>query len=219
VYGADEISHLAETFNDLNDRLKLSMATIQKEQQKLSSVLSNMTEGVIATNKAGEITVMNEAAGILTSRNPVNTDGDYLLDFLNLEERVDDVESLESSGSIIIDFSKDDIYLVRANFSTIYDEDGDVTGFIAVLSDVTEQEKMEQERREFVSNVSHELRTPLTTMRSYLEALSDGAWQDKEIAPNFLQVTQKETERMIRLVNDLLQLSKMDSKEYALQRK
>ena len=62
------------------------------------------------------------------------------------------------------------------------------------------------ERREFVANVSHELRTPLTTMRSYLEALSEGAWQDKEIAPNFLNVAQNETERMIRLVNDLLQL-------------
>ena len=67
-----------------------------------------------------------------------------------------------------------------------------------------------------MANVSHELRTPLTTMRSYLEALSDGAWENKEIAPKFLQVTQDETERMIRLVNDLLQLSKLDSTEYRL---
>src|SRR5699024_3557651 len=83
-----------------------------------------------------------------------------------------------------------------------------------VISDVTEQEKVDQERREFVSNVSHELRTPLTTMKSYLEALTDGgALEDKELAPKFLHVTQNETERMIRLVNDLLQLSKMDHKE------
>ena len=72
------------------------------------------------------------------------------------------------------------------------------------------------ERREFVSNVSHELRTPLTTMRSYLEALADGAWKDEEIAPSFLHVTQTETERMIRLVNDLLKLSRMDSRDYDL---
>ena len=72
------------------------------------------------------------------------------------------------------------------------------------------------ESREFVANVSHELRTPLTTMRSYLEALADGAWKDENIAPTFLNVTQTETERMIRLVNDLLQLSKMDSQEYEL---
>src|SRR5690625_3362034 len=113
----------------------------------------------------------------------------------------------------------DDIYLMRANFSTIYDENHLISGFITVINDVTEEEKMEQERREFVSNVSHELRTPLTTMRSYLEALSDGAWEDKEIAPRFLSVTQNETERMIRLVNDLLQLSRMDQKEYSLHRK
>ncbi|PGS78693.1 cell wall metabolism sensor histidine kinase WalK, partial [Bacillus anthracis] len=82
-----------------------------------------------------------------------------------------------------------------------------------VLYDVTEQERIERERREFVANVSHELRTPLTTMRSYLEALTDGAWQDPNIAPQFLTVTQEETERMIRLVNALLQLSKLDSTE------
>src|SRR5699024_9435695 len=79
-------------------------------------------------------------------------------------------------------------------------------------------EKVEQERREFVSNVSHELRTPLTTMRSYIEALTDGAWEDKTIAPKFLGVTQLETERMIRMVNDLLQLSRMDNKDYSLQK-
>ena len=87
---------------------------------------------------------------------------------------------------------------------------------ITVLHDITDQEKIDAERREFVANVSHELRTPLTTMRSYLEALAEGAWKDEEIAPNFLEVTQNETERMIRLVNDLLQLSKMDSRDYRL---
>ncbi|MCQ4638801.1 cell wall metabolism sensor histidine kinase WalK, partial [Anaerovorax odorimutans] len=69
-----------------------------------------------------------------------------------------------------------------------------ISGLVAVLHDVTEQEKTERERREFVSNVSHELRTPLTSMRSYIEALSEGAWQDEEIAPNFLKVTLDETD-------------------------
>ena len=79
---------------------------------------------------------------------------------------------------------------------------------------VTEQ--IEQDRREFVANVSHELRTPLTTMKSYLEALEDGAIEDQELGRRFLGVTQNETERMIRLVNDLLQLSKIDSRDYKL---
>lgn len=81
----------------------------------------------------------------------------------------------------------------------------------------SQNRKNERERREFVSNVSHELRTPLTSMRSYIEALSEGAWENPEIAPNFLKVTLEETDRMIRMINDLLNLSRMDSGNTHLQ--
>lgn len=218
VYGTDEIGQLSETFNDLNARLKHSRALTEEERRKLSSVLSNMSDGVIATDKSGAVSLMNDAAAKLIGRTPEEVQGAYLMDLLQLDEKTIDITDLPDTGSIIIDFSEEDnIFLIRANFSTISDENGDITGFITVISDVTEQEKVEQERREFVSNVSHELRTPLTTMRSYIEALTEGAWEDKEIAPRFLGVAQKETERMIRMVNDLLQLSKMDSKEHPLQ--
>ncbi|WP_174615194.1 cell wall metabolism sensor histidine kinase WalK [Virgibacillus ihumii] len=219
VYGTDEIGQLAETFNDLNVRLKHSRALTEEERRKLSSVLSNMSDGVIATDKSGAVSLMNDAAAKLLSVDPEEAQGAYLMDLLQLDEKTIDISDLPDTGSIIIDFSEEDsIFLIRANFSTISDEEDDITGFITVISDVTEQEKVEQERREFVSNVSHELRTPLTTMRSYIEALSEGAWEDKEIAPRFLGVAQNETDRMIRMVNDLLQLSKMDSKELPLQR-
>lgn len=219
VYGKDEISQLAETFNDLNSRLKHSYATIEEERWKLSSVLSNMSDGVIATDNDGLVTLMNEAAGRLIGQNPDDIIGEFLLDVLQLEEKIVDIADLQENGTMIIDFSDEEQdFLIRANFSTILDDEDEVTGFITVISDVTEQERVEQERRDFVSNVSHELRTPLTTMKSYIEALTDGAWQDKEIAPKFLGVAQNETERMIRMVNDLLQLSKMDANEYPLQR-
>lgn len=217
IYGKDEIGQLSETLNDLNSRLKHSYATIEEERRKLSSVLSNMSDGVIATDNSGIITLMNEAAGRLMGENPEEVIGDYILDVLQLEGKVIDLTELQDSGSMIIDFSEDDTpFLVRSNFSTVLDDEDKITGFITVISDVTEQEKIEQERRDFVSNVSHELRTPLTTMKSYIEALTEGAWEDKEIAPKFLQVTQNETDRMIRMVNDLLQLSKMDSDELPL---
>jgi two-component system, OmpR family, sensor histidine kinase VicK len=219
VYGRDEIGHLSETFNDLNNQLKHSYATIEEERRKLSSVLSNMSDGVIATDSSGAITLMNEAAGRLIGHNPDEMVGEFLLDVLHLEEKMVDISELHESGSMIIDFSDDEQdFILRANFSTVYDDEEDITGFITVISDVTEQEKVEAERREFVSNVSHELRTPLTTMKSYVEALNDGAWEDKEIAPKFLHVVHNETDRMIRMVNDLLQLSKMDAKEYPLQK-
>ncbi len=141
------------------------------------------------------------------------------MNIIQLDESTLDMTALTESDSMIIDFGKDEIdYLIRATFSTILDDKDNVTGYITVLSDVTEEENLERERREFVSNVSHELRTPLTTMRSYLEALGDGAWKDENIAPRFLDVTQNETERMIRMVNDLLQLSKMDHKDFRLER-
>lgn len=222
VYGNDEISQLAVTFNHLNDRLKHSMATIEKEQKKLSSVLENMTEGVIATDSKGEITLINEAAGRFFNENPNSLISKDLLELLSLDEKVEDIIELQQSGSIVLDLSEgEEIFLVRANFSVIADHHQDqkqTSGLIAVLSDVTEEERVEQERREFVSNVSHELRTPLTTLRSYIEALTDGAWKDTNIAPKFLEVTRNETERMIRMVNSLLQLSRMDSKELTLNR-
>src|SRR5699024_12402003 len=97
-----------------------------------------------------------------------------LIEHLELEVKVVRMTEIQESGSIILDFTTDNTFLVRANFSTIFDDYENLSGFITVLSDVTEEERIEKERREFVSNVSHELRTPLTTLRSYLEALTDG---------------------------------------------
>ena len=119
---------------------------------------------------------------------------------------------MENQEDILVDMSDAGHDLIlNAYFSLIQRESGFISGLVCVLHDVTEQQKVDRERRQFVSNVSHELRTPLTSMKSYLEALNDGAWQNPEIAPTFLKVTQDETDRMIRMVNDLLSLSRMDS--------
>ena len=91
-------------------------------------------------------------------------------------------------------------YILRANFSVIQKETGFANGLIVVLHDITEQEKIEQDRREFVANVSHELSTPLTTMRSYLDALAEGAWEDPRYCSKIFKCNQEETERMIVLL-------------------
>src|SRR4029079_7493213 len=112
---------------------------------------------------------------------------------LGLEDEYSFEDLLAEQDSVILDYStKNKHYILRANFSVIQKETGFVNGLITVLHDITEQEKIDMERREFVANVSHELRTPLTTMRSYLEALAEGAWKDENIAPTFLNVTQTE---------------------------
>ncbi|WP_407269405.1 cell wall metabolism sensor histidine kinase WalK [Radiobacillus sp. PE A8.2] len=217
VYGYDEIGQLATTFNEMNDKIKQAHLTTEGERRKLSSVLSNMSDGVIATDETGAITLMNKPATNLIGKSFEEIKGKQLIEVLQIDNKVVDLIEIQETGSVIIDFSDEEqFFLVKANFSIVQDENEMITGFITVISDVTEQEQVEKERREFVSNVSHELRTPLTTMRSYLEALTDGAWKDEEIAPRFMEVTQNETERMIRLVNDLLQLSKMENKDHML---
>lgn len=219
VYGYDEIGQLAITFNNLTKKLQEAQATTEGERRKLSSVLSYMTDGVIATDRRGRVILINEPAAEMLNVSRETVLSQSILELLDLEEEYTFEKLLEERESVILDYStKNTPYILRANFSVIQKETGFVNGLITVLHDITDQEKIEMERREFVANVSHELRTPLTTMRSYLEALAEGAWKDEELAPHFLNVAQTETERMIRLVNDLLQLSKMDSKDYKLKK-
>ena len=217
VYGNDEIGTLATTFNHLTKKLQEAQAMTEGERRKLSSVLSFMTDGVIATDRKGRVILINDPATEMLDVSRETVLSQPIVSVLGLEGTNTFEDLLEEKDSLILDYStKNGPYILRANFSVIQKETGFVNGLIAVLHDITEQEKIDAERREFVANVSHELRTPLTTMRSYLEALADGAWRDKEIAPGFIEVTRTETERMIRLVNDLLQLSKMDSIDYKL---
>lgn len=217
VYGKDEIGQLAITFNELTNKLKNANATTEAEKRKLSSVLSHMTDGVIATDQEGKIILINKQAELMLNVFQEDIVGNSITDLLRLSATFELEDLIHHTDSLLLDFGdKDKEFLLEASFSVIQKEEGDFNGLITVLHDVTEQEKIEQERREFVANVSHELRTPLTSMKSYLEALEDGALHDPAIAPKFLNVAQTETERMIRLVNDLLQLSKMDSKDYRL---
>ncbi|EEU7816971.1 cell wall metabolism sensor histidine kinase WalK [Listeria monocytogenes] len=211
VYGVDEIGELADSFNTLTKRVQEAQAMTEGERRKLSSVLAYMTDGVIATDRRGKVILINTPAEKMLRVKHESANGRSIIDVLDIGDTYQFEDLMEVDGSLTMDrstFNKP--YVLRANFSVIQRETGFNNGVIAVLHDITDQEKVDQERRDFVSNVSHELRTPLTSMHSYLEALSDGAWEDKEIAPRFLEVTQNETERMIRLVNDLLKLSRMD---------
>ncbi|QQK78080.1 cell wall metabolism sensor histidine kinase WalK [Salicibibacter cibarius] len=217
VYGNDEIGELASSFNTLAMNLKEANATTEGERRKLSSVLSHMTDGVIATDELGRIILLNKQAEILLSLDSEGAKGRPLPDILDLSGQVAPSDLYDYTEPLILDFSDErGDSLIEASFSVLRSESGYVTGLITVLHDVTEKEKLERERREFVANVSHELRTPLTTLKSYMEALEDGAIADEDLAPRFLNVIQVETDRMIRLVNDLLQLSKMDVQEHEI---
>lgn len=213
----DELGQLAGAVNNLSVRVEESQEASESERRRLNSVLSHMSDGVIATNRNGYISIINQTA--LQMLNYDDDDamiGQSIIDVLNIRSEYSVRQLVDEQQHILIDMSKgdqnnNDGLILNAYFSPIQRESGFVSGLVCVLHDVTSQQKEERERKEFVSNVSHELRTPLTSVKSYVEALTDGAWQDKEVAPQFLKVVQDETDRMIRMINDLLNLSRMDS--------
>ena len=215
VQGHDELSQLAETFNKLSDRIEDAQDTMEAERNRLDSVLTHMTDGVIATDRRGKVITINEMALSLLNTTNEQAIGQSILTLLDLEEEYTLRKLLETPEEILINRSKsdseEDRMTLRSDFAMIRRESGFISGLVVVIHDVTEPEKTAEERRQFVSNVSHELRTPLTSVRSYLEALEEGAWEDKAVAPDFIHVTLGETDRMIRMINDLLNLSRMDS--------
>ncbi len=222
IYSDDEIGQLAGSFNILSKRVQEAQANTESEKKRLDSVITHMSDGIIATDRKGRIRIVNEmAVGMLNlSMDSDELHGKNMLELLRLGEELnleDSIQEANDSHLIFID-TADEATTLRVNFSTIVTDTGFINGYIAVLHDVTEQERIDAERREFVANVSHELRTPLTSMRSYIEALQEGAWQDEEIAPKFLSVTRAETDRMGRLVEDLLQLSRMDNDAEEIQK-
>lgn len=217
IYGKDEIGQLAHAFNYLSERLSRALSENAEEKKKLASILFYMSDGVIATDRRGRIILMNHMAEIMLNRKEEEVMGEKLSELLNTptEMKQDTLFAKDNRFLMEVDIHGHTLVL-QVNVTPLNKEGQHIQGVIAVLQDVTNQEKMERERKEFVANVSHELRTPLTTMKSYLEALEEGVLWDKELAPRFIKVTQNETERMIRLVNDLLQLSRMDTQKYAL---
>ena len=212
IYGTDELGQLAQAVNNLSVRVEEAQESSEAERHRLDSVLSHMSDGVLATDRRGNVIIMNETASQALNIDPNIADGQSVLDILGIRDKYTLRDLLENQDEIIIDLSDEEHdEILNAYFSLIQRESGFISGLVCVLHDITEQQRIDRERREFVSNVSHELRTPLTSVRSYIEALNDGAWKDPEVAPSFLKVTQDETQRMIRMINDLLSLSRMDS--------
>ncbi|MBB1062490.1 cell wall metabolism sensor histidine kinase WalK [Limosilactobacillus fastidiosus] len=214
VMGNDELGQLAGAVNNLSIRVEEAQESSDSERRRLDSVLSHMSDGVLATDRRGNVTIVNNMAlQLLGVEHEDELIGKSIIDVLDIRHDYTVRQLVNSEQKeMILDMSNSGSNLIlNAYFSPIQRESGFVSGLVCVLHDVTSQQKEEQERKEFVSNVSHELRTPLTSVKSYVEALNDGAWQDREIAPQFLKVVQDETERMIRMINDLLSLSRMDA--------
>ncbi|WP_278414693.1 cell wall metabolism sensor histidine kinase WalK [Lactobacillus taiwanensis] len=211
VYAQDELGQLAEAFNTLSVRIERTQEISESERRRLDNVLTHMTDGVIATDRHGNITIINETALDFLGKTEKDVIGKPITNLLGLKNvTIQDLLSTQQELVVRVNDNTRDEMILHANFSLIQRVTGFVSGLVCVLHDITQQQKNEREQQQFVSNVSHELRTPLTSLRAYVEVLNDGAWKDPNVAPQFLNVIQDETERMIRMINDLLSLSRMD---------
>jgi len=212
VKSNDEIGKLASTFNYMAKSLKDTLAEISSEKNKIETVLNYMTDGVIAFNLKGEVIHTNPASRkMLVAENGEATFNDYAKKY-GLGFTLEDIIYLDNIRNKEVNISVGD-RTIRIYFAVFTDEAKKPEGLIAVLQDVTEQQRLENMRKEFVANVSHELRTPLTSIKSYAETLLDGVLDDRETAEKFIRVINSEADRMTRLVKDLLQLSRLDNNQ------
>ena len=212
MQGSPELTDMTNSINDLSEVIRLTHENLEQETKRLTSILSYMTDGVLATNRRGQIIMVNEMAAKQLNVNPDEVLNTSILDLLSLGDDYDLRSLITEVPELTIDSQDEngEYIRLRVRFALIRRESGFISGLVAVLHDTTEQDKEERERRLFVSNVSHELRTPLTSVKSYLEALDDGALSEP-VAPDFVKVSLNETNRMMRMVTDLLSLSRIDN--------
>lgn len=211
-FSGDEIGKLSDSFNYMAQELKNTLKQISSEKSKIETILLHMTDGVIAFNSEGEIIHANPAAIKMLQISSEKDKIDDILSKIDMKTTFNDIISLNSEEMIQNQVCIKDRYY-RIVFARFKSENEKGSGVISVIQDVTEQNKLENMRREFVANVSHELKTPLTSIKTYTETLLDGAMEDKELSTNFLKVVNSEASRMSRIVSDLLQLSRLDYKE------
>ena len=212
LQGSTEITNITNNLNDLSEVIRLTQENLEQESKRLHSILSYMTDGVLATNRRGQIIMINDMAKKQLGVQKEDVLNKSILELLKIEDDYELRDLITQIPELMID-SQDvngEYLSLRVRFALVRRESGFISGLVAVLHDTTEQEKEERERRLFVSNVSHELRTPLTSVKSYLEALDEGALYDP-VAPDFIKVSLDETNRMMRMVTDLLHLSRIDN--------
>lgn len=215
IYTNDEIGELAKVINKMTEQLKVNMTQLQQEKEQLSSVLSSMADGVIMFNRQGKIMLTNPPAETFLRLMEYEGDGakrcSVPLEIMELFQQV-----LATEKEKVGDLS------VQGRFWTIivsplYDVK-QIRGAVAVIRDMTEQKQLDKIRTDFIANVSHELRTPVAMLQGYSEALLDDVVGTEEDRREIAMIIYEESKRMGRLVNELLDLAKMESGTFSLDR-
>lgn len=220
IKAKDEIGQLAGAINFMASSLEQQMYEISENQQRLSGVLTNMTSGVIFISEQRRIMLVNPAVEKL-----LGTPGHEIVGKLHIEAGksfglsqyidrcLDKSEKFRQEVHIYYPQER----VLDVNFAPYINFKGEARGVVVVLHDITEIRRLEKMRSDFVANVSHELRTPITSIKGFTETLLEGAMQDEETCRNFLQIISDESERLYRMIRDILDLSKIEQKRIPLQ--
>ncbi len=212
VKSNDEIGQLTKSFNYMAFELNKTLAEITSEKNKLESVFSHMKDGLVAFNYAGQLIHANLATHQILGNEYIGDNFYYLFEKLNLDVNFHEILNMKEDAVIKHEIHINGKYInvIIANY---LNEKEQPEGVIVMLSDVTEQKKLDDMRKEFVANVSHELRTPLTTVKSYSETILEMGIEPKETVEKFLKTIESEADRMTMLVQDLLELSRFDNQQ------
>lgn len=212
VKSSDEIGQLANMFDYLRLELRESISKLTREKNRLDIMFANMADGVMLVDRDGEIIHANQVMTDILQMSYIdllNSNYNHIMNDLESKLTLDYIVDKELEDVKYIIEINSCIYNLRYGF--IRDENDEVDGMIAVFQDITEQQKLDNMRKEFVADVSHELKTPITTIKSYAETLLHGE-VDPDSSNMFLSVIDEECDRMSRIVTELLQLSNFDAK-------
>ena len=224
VNSRDELGSLSKVVGEMGNQLRNKIEEISKEKDYLQTILKGMLEGVLVVDGRGRILMINDALRNLLSLSSDVADKMPLEVIRNAELEGAIRKALQEGESVALELNlnKSGGKTVEVNVVGILpssewmgQEDEGIRGAIAVFHDITRLKELEKVRQDFVANVSHELRTPLTTIKGYAETLLEGALKE-EVAFRFVQVIKRHTDRLTKIVEDLLMLSKIESKEFQL---
>lgn len=215
----EELGRLGRTFNAMAGRLQQTIAEITAERTKLEAIVSGMTDGVVATDRHGRLLLLNRAAAEMLGTDPAHALARPASETIRSDRLPAMLTEATASGRGTAEELPPGLVgdrVVEVHCAPYRNDRGDIIGAVAVLRDVTELRQSERLRRELTANVSHELRTPLTSIKGFTETLLDGAMKDDETCRRFLTIISREADRLVKLVDDLLDLSQLESKRVTL---
>lgn len=205
-YGG-EIGELAHSLNYLSSRLSETISALELERNRLKQTIDGLAEGIVAIDNEGNFTHINPSIHRMFGEN----EGEGRLSLIPSRELWEDFDAVLAEGYTIVRSLQWKQMLLRVTICPLEDETHHIAGVVGLFRDITESERLEQTRREYVANVSHELRTPVSALRALSETLADGMVSDEDTKKRYYQHMLHETMRLTRLINDLLTLSRLQS--------